>query len=136
MIVYAKENMDSSTIEVCSGDCEVLVIHPEKVADARKRLPDGGLIQDAAEFFKVLGDPTRIKILNTLAIDEMCVCDISAVLDMSQSAVSHQLRILKQARMVRYRKDGKVVYYSLDDSHVSDIYLAGLTHVRELGGRP
>ncbi len=124
--------MGTNDIELCSGDCQVLVIHPQKVEAARARLPDERLLRDVADFFKVLGDPTRIRIINTLAGDEMCVCDICAVLDMSQSAVSHQLRILKQARMVRYRKEGKVVYYRLDDDHVAAIYESGLGHLREM----
>ncbi len=118
-------------IELCAGVCEVLVIHPEKVARARERLPGGSLLRDVAEFFRILGDPTRIRIINTLAGDEMCVCDLCATLDMNQSAVSHQLKTLKQARMVRYRREGKVVYYSLDDEHVAAIYESGLGHVRE-----
>ena len=122
---------NAGDIEFCAGICEVLVIHPEKVALARASLPEGSLLRDVAEFFRILGDPTRIKIINTLAVDEMCVCDLCAALDMSQSAVSHQVKTLKQARMVRYRREGKVVYYSLDDAHVAAIYESGLGHLRE-----
>lgn len=82
-----------------------------------------------AEFFKVLGDPTRIKILYALSVNEMCVCDISKLLNMTQSAVSHQLRVLRAARLVKYRKEGKVVYYSLDDEHVENVFRQGLDHI-------
>ena len=86
---------------------------------------------DLAELFKIFGDSTRINILNALTISEMCVCDIAAALNMTQSAISHQLRVLKQSKLVKYRKDGKVVYYSLDDQHVSDILEQGLIHLDE-----
>ncbi|HOE56875.1 MAG TPA: metalloregulator ArsR/SmtB family transcription factor, partial [Bacillota bacterium] len=83
------------------------------------------------ELFKVFGDTTRIKILCALFESEMCVCDIAALLNMNQSAISHQLRVLKQARLVKYRKEGKVVYYSLDDEHVKQVFEVGLMHVNE-----
>jgi len=79
----------------------------------------------------VFGDTTRIKILYALFASEMCVCDIAALINMTQSAISHQLRILKQARLVKYRKDGKIVYYSLDDEHVKQIFDQGLHHITE-----
>ncbi len=88
-------------------------------------------LYDLADLFKVLGDTTRIKILCALFQAEMCVCDISALLGMTQSAISHQLRVLKQARLVKYRKEGKVVYYSLDDEHVESIFDKGLIHISE-----
>ncbi|HHW91369.1 MAG TPA: helix-turn-helix transcriptional regulator [Firmicutes bacterium] len=83
-----------------------------------------------AETFKVLGDPTRIKILSALSEEELCVCDLSAVLDMSVSAISHQLRVLKGARLVKYRREGKNIFYSLDDEHVISLFRLALEHVR------
>jgi len=97
----------------------------------RECIPKEETLYDLADLFKVFGDTTRIKILCTLLQEEMCVCDIAALLDMSQSAISHQLRVLKQARLVKYRKEGKVVYYSLDDDHVKEIFDKGLLHVNE-----
>lgn len=94
-------------------------------------MPREELLYDLAELFKVFGDTTRIKILCALFEAEMCVCDIAALLGMNQSAISHQLRVLKQARLVKYRKDGKVVYYSLDDEHVKHIFGQGLVHINE-----
>ena len=97
----------------------------------KNKMPDEENLYDLAELFKVFGDSTRIKILWSLADAEMCVCDIAALLSMTQSAISHQLRILKQARLVKNRKEGKVVYYSLDDAHVKQIFEQGLVHINE-----
>jgi ArsR family transcriptional regulator len=94
-------------------------------------MPSEEDLYDLAELFKVFGDTTRIKILCALVEAEMCVCDIAALLNMTQSSISHQLRILKQARLVRYRRDGKVVYYSIDDEHVKQIFDQGLIHLKE-----
>ncbi|KXS40511.1 MULTISPECIES: ArsR/SmtB family transcription factor [unclassified Candidatus Frackibacter] len=89
------------------------------------------IIQKLAATFKVLGDPTRIKIINILANKELCVCDISELLDMTQSAISHQLRKLRDLNLVKYRKEGRVVYYSLDDHHILQLFNQGLEHVME-----
>ena len=94
-------------------------------------MPDEGTLCDLAEFFKVFADSTRIKILYALANKELCVCDIWQSLGLTQSAVSHQLRILKQMRLVKYRKEGKTIYYSLDDDHIQSILNGGLEHVME-----
>ena len=88
-------------------------------------------IKKMAEFFKVFGDTTRIKVLSALSVSELCVCDLAVLLNMTQSAVSHQLRLLKQARIVKYRKAGKIVYYSLDDAHVNTILAQGHQHLAE-----
>lgn len=88
-------------------------------------------IHDLADLFKVFGDSTRIRILSVLSEGELCVCDIAAALNMTQSAISHQLRILKGTRLVKFRKEGKTVYYSLADSHVETILKQGMDHVRE-----
>jgi len=116
-----------NTIERC--DCEV--IHEETVNQVRDKMPQEETLYNLAELFKVFGDSTRIKILWALDEAEMCVCDISVLLNMTQSAISHQLRVLKQAKLVKNRKEGKVVYYSLDDEHVKQIFDQGLTHINE-----
>ena len=111
--------------------CSCSYIHEEVVVKVRESMPEEEALYDLAELFKVFGDTTRIKILCALFESEMCVCDIAALLCMNQSAISHQLRVLKQARLVKYRKDGKAVYYSLDDDHVKQIFDQGLVHVNE-----
>jgi len=102
-----------------------------KAEELKKRLPVEEEIQDLAEFFKVFGDPTRIRILFLLKQGEYCVHDISCLIEMNQTAVSHQLKSLRQARLVKYRKDGKQVFYSLNDSHIEDILAIGLDHYSE-----
>jgi len=114
-------------IEKC--DCDV--IHEEVVNQVRNQMPQEESLYELAELFKVFGDSTRIKILWALDASEMCVCDIAVLLNMTQSAISHQLRVLKQAKLVRSRKDGKIVYYSLDDEHVRQIFDQGLIHIGE-----
>jgi ArsR family transcriptional regulator len=111
--------------------CSCTIIHEDVVNRVRETLISEEQAINVAEFFKVFGDATRIKIINALFASEMCVCDISALLGMNQSAISHQLRTLKQARLIKNRKDGKVVYYSLDDEHIKEIFDKGLTHVKE-----
>ena len=111
--------------------CASPIIHFDIVRRAEKSLPSHEVLYEVADFFKIFGDSTRIKILWSLFFSEMCVCDMCAVLRMEQSAVSHQLRILKQSRLVKNRRDGKVVYYSLDDNHVKSIINQALEHVSE-----
>lgn len=111
--------------------CDCDVIHEDTVKKVRELLPPLEELYSLAEVFKVFGDTTRIRILCALFEAEMCVCDIAYLLDMTQSAISHQLRLLKQARLVRSRRDGKTVYYSLDDEHVKMIFDQGLVHARE-----
>jgi ArsR family transcriptional regulator, lead/cadmium/zinc/bismuth-responsive transcriptional repressor len=118
-------------IKTFSENCSCLVIHEDIVNNARNAMPQAETLYDLAELFKVFGDTTRIKIICALFESEMCVCDIAALLCMNQSAISHQLRVLKQARLVKYRKDGKVVYYSLDDEHIKLIFDLGLIHIKE-----
>ena len=121
-------NKNTDPIERCNCD----VIHEDIVNYVMKRMPEEETLYDLAELFKVFGDSTRIRILWALDESEMCVCDIAAVLNMTQSAISHQLRVLKQARLVKNRRDGKVVYYSLDDEHIRQIFDQGLNHIREM----
>jgi ArsR family transcriptional regulator len=111
--------------------CNCNVIHEEIVNMVRAKMPMEENLYDLAELFKVFGDSTRIKILWALDEAEMCVCDIAVLLNMTQSAISHQLRVLKQARLVKYRKDGKIVFYSLEDEHIKQIFEQGLTHINE-----
>ena len=112
-----------------SESCSCNVIHKEVVENVKNKLPKEETLYDLAELFKVFGDSTRIKIICSLFESEMCVCDLAALLEMTQSAISHQLRVLRQAHLVNYRKEGKVVYYSLDDDHIKMLYEQGLVHV-------
>ena len=106
-------------------NCNVNIIHEDIVVRVKDKLPAEETLYDLAELFKVFGDTTRIKIICALFESEMCVCDLSCLLNMTQSAISHQLRVLKSARLVKFRRKGKVVYYSLDDEHIKHIYDAG-----------
>jgi ArsR family transcriptional regulator len=112
-------------VELCQHTCD----HPDVVDKVRKAMPEERLQQDVAQLFKVLGDHTRIRILNALYRSELCVCDLTTILGMNQSAVSHQLRVLRDAKIVRSRKQGKNVLYSLDDSHISGLIRLGFEHV-------
>lgn len=111
--------------------CDSNTIHKDVVNDVREHMPDEDILIDLAEVFKVFGDSTRVKILCALLRAEMCVCDISALLGMTKSSISHQLRILRQSKLVKNRKDGRVVYYSLSDDHVKSIFDQALAHVCE-----
>ena len=111
--------------------CEAECIHTDIVAEIAKALPPIDTLYDLGELFKVFGDSTRIRILYVLFEHEVCVCDISNILNMSVSAISHQLRVLKSADLVTFRKEGKVCYYSLADSHVKSIIRQGFDHVTE-----
>lgn len=120
-------DMENDNIETCN----CTIIHEDVVNKVMKSIPDEETLYDLADLFKVFGDSTRIKVLCALFQTEMCVCDIAALLGMTQSAISHQLRVLKQARLVKYKREGKVVYYSLDDEHVKSIFDQGLIHISE-----
>ena len=117
---------ESHTCE--SHTCESHTQVVEKVAN---ELPDEEILYDVAELFKVFGDSTRVRIICALFESEMCVCGIAEVLGMTQSAISHQLRVLKQARLVKYRREGKTVFYSLADSHIKTIFNQAFEHVME-----
>ncbi len=111
---------------------ECNVIHNDVIKKVKGTMPSDELIFDVAELFKVFGDSTRMKIICALLEEELCVCDIAAITKTTQSAISHQLRVLKQAKLVKYRKEGKVVYYSLDDEHVREIFMKGREHIEEI----
>lgn len=118
-------------LEVEEGTCEFMHVHEDIVHQVEKVLPEEQELLDLSEFFKVFGDSTRIKILYVLSQSEMCVCDIATLLQMGQSAISHQLRILKQMRLVKFRRDGKTVFYSLSDDHIQTILAQGMEHINE-----
>ena len=109
--------------------CSIALIDETKVAATRAAMPPDEILVQLAETFRVLGDPTRVRILQALSLAELCVCDIASLLGTTKSAVSHQLRLLRSLRVVKYRKDGRIVYYSLDDSHVGNLLCEGLNHV-------
>lgn len=114
-----------------SDVCEVECLHPERVNRVREKLKPAETITALAETFRVLGDPTRISIVWALSMEELCVCDLANLLGMSQSAVSHSLRALRQLRLVRFRKVGKIAYYTLDDDHIVNLLAEGTRHVEE-----
>jgi ArsR family transcriptional regulator len=114
--------------DVC---CEYMHIHEDVVKKVNEQMPDEEILYDLAELFKTFGDSTRIRILFALFESEMCVCDIAQLLGMSQSAISHQLRALKQSKLVKYRREGKTVFYSLADNHVYTMLGQGMEHITE-----
>lgn len=119
--------IDQNGVERCDECCT----HSDLIHAVEPQMPDEEQLYDLAELFKMFGDTTRIRILYVLFESEMCVCDIAEVLKMTQSAISHQLRLLKQAKLVKNRREGKTVYYSLADEHVRTIIYQGMEHVEE-----
>ena len=111
--------------------CDFYQVHEDVVKAVTAKMPDEDELYDLAEIFKVFGDSTRIKILYVLFESEMCVCDIAQLLNMNQSAISHQLKILKQSRLLKSRREGIAVFYSLADGHVRTIINQGLEHIEE-----
>lgn len=111
--------------------CDYIHIHEDTVRKVQEAMPEEEILYDLAEFYKIFADSTRIRILYVLLQAEMCVCDIGKILGVSQSAVSHQLRQLKQMKLVKYRREGKTIFYSLSDSHIESIISQGLEHIRE-----
>ncbi len=114
-----------------SDVCEIKSVDNRKVASVRKKMLSDNEALRLSETFSVLADPTRTKIIYALSMEELCVCDIAGILGATVSAVSHQLRILRNMRLVKFRKESKMVYYSLDDEHISRLFSEGLKHVRE-----
>ena len=111
--------------------CKTSIVDPEKVALVKAKLPGSNDIIRLSETFKALGDPTRLQIVLALSYQELCVCDLAMVVNMSISAISHQLRILKGMKIVSFRKFGKMVYYSLDDDHIRNLVNETMTHISE-----
>ena len=116
-------------IEQIACDCEV--IHEEVVNRVRASMPDSGNFYDLANLYKMFADNTRVRILWAISCEEMCVCDLAVLLGMTKSAISHQLKLLRMSNLVKFDKQGKVVYYSLADSHVKDIFEKGFEHIEE-----
>lgn len=114
-----------------NATCDCDMVHKEVVEEVRRKFPADELLGDLSDFFKVIGDGTRIRILWALDENEMCVCDIANLLNMTKSAVSHQLRALREANLVKFRKVGKEAMYSLSDGHVKEIFEQGLIHIQE-----
>ena len=114
-------------MDLCQDKC----IHKDRAEYVFKHFPDPAVINDVAGIFKALGEPTRLKIVTALLYSELCVCDLSVICGLSESAVSHQLRILRNMRVVRNRREGKIVYYQLDDDHVRDLIRDSIKHVAE-----
>ncbi len=111
--------------------CEIRSVNQEGVQAALEGMPDNGDILSLADTFKVLADPTRLRIIAALSSQELCVCDLALILNITGSAVSHQLRIMRGQRIVTYRKEGKIAYYTLDDEHIEALFSVGLKHVTE-----
>lgn len=112
-------------------NCLCKFIPPKKIEQILKSMPDNSQIEKLSELFKLLGDPTRLRIIHILMHQELCVADLSALLKMQQPAVSQQLKLLRLSRLVKYRKDGKTVYYTLDDEHVSQLFSIAYKHLQE-----
>ena len=111
--------------------CSSTIIHEDILEKVKQEMTDDETLFDMAAEFKVLSDPTRLKIINALMLSEMCVCDISALLNMSQPAISHHLKSLRQTHLIKYRRDGKIAYYSLENEHIKLLFSQCLTHVTE-----
>jgi DNA-binding transcriptional ArsR family regulator len=123
--------MKNKAMRLEEDGCRVRVVHPDRVNRARTEAIPESEMERLALTFKVLGDPTRLKIFVALSGGEMCVCDLAACLGLSESAVSHQLRRMREQALVKPRREGQVLYYSLDDGHVAELLRLGFEHVRE-----
>jgi ArsR family transcriptional regulator, lead/cadmium/zinc/bismuth-responsive transcriptional repressor len=123
--------MSEKATQTVADACEIRFVDEKKVKNVRKAMKTTAAVSALAETFKILGDPTRIKIAFALSKEELCVCDVANLLGLSQSAVSHSLRTLRQMKLVKLRKEGKTAYYSLDDEHISNLLDIGFRHVEE-----
>lgn len=126
-IIKVVNKMSLSDVE----HCDAYEVHEELLKNVNSKMPEEDELYDLAELFKVFGDSTRIRILFVLFEAEVCVCDLAEILNMTQSAISHQLKILKQSKLVKSRREGKSVFYSLADSHVRSIIAQGREHIEE-----
>ncbi|TQI66029.1 metalloregulator ArsR/SmtB family transcription factor [Clostridium sp. KNHs216] len=111
--------------------CSCTVIHEDIVRKVKGELAEDTQLVKIAELFKAMSDPTRLKIINALILSEMCVCDLACLLKMTQPAISHHLKTLRQTQLIKYRRDGKIVYYSLDDAHIAPLFQQGYEHISE-----
>lgn len=125
------KSMSEKATQSVGDACEIQFIDEKKVKNVRKAMKSVAAVSALAETFKILGDSTRIKIAFALSKEELCVCDIANLLGVSQSAVSHSLRVLRQMKLVKFRKEGKIAYYSLDDEHISNLLDIGFHHIEE-----
>jgi DNA-binding transcriptional ArsR family regulator len=124
--------MENNNLESNNDDvCEVFVAHEDAVKRVKERMPSEEQYSDLSEFLKIFGNPTRLKIISLLCVEDLCVCDICEALDLNQTTVSNQLRILRANNIVKYKKEGKMVRYSLADLHIEMIYKVGLEHILE-----
>ena len=114
-----------------ANSCECLHVHTDAIKAVKAQLPSDETLFELSDLFKLFGDTTRIKILYLLFEKELCVCDIAALLNMTQSAISHQLKVLKNSKLVKFRREGKVVFYRLSDNHVKSIIAQGMEHLTE-----
>jgi len=126
-----KQEKEKIEKEIEDYSCGFMHVHQDIVKKVEDVMPGEQQLLDLSDFFKVFGDSTRIKILYVLSQSEMCVCDIASLLQMGQSAISHQLRVLKQMRLVTFRKEGKTVFYRLADAHIQTILAQGMEHINE-----
>lgn len=124
--------MSGKATQTIGDSCEIQFVDEQKVENARRAMKSAETISLLADTFKILGDPTRIKIAFALSKEELCVCDIANLLGVSQSAVSHSLRTLRQMKLVKFRREGKIAYYTLDDEHIVSLLEEGFRHVEEL----
>jgi len=124
--------MASPSRKSIADACEIKFVDERKVKRVQRAMKQDRAVTTLAETFKLLGDPTRVKIAFALAREELCVCDLANLFGVSQSAVSHSLRALRQMRLVRFRKEGKIAYYALDDNHIARLLDEGFRHVEEL----
>jgi ArsR family transcriptional regulator, lead/cadmium/zinc/bismuth-responsive transcriptional repressor len=123
--------MDSKTLLDMDDLCDSSCVHTAEVERAKAKMPPEEVLCALGDFFKTFGDSTRVRIVSALISGELCVCDIAAALDMTVSAVSHQLRVLRQSKIVRTRRDGKQIFYSIEDEHVGILFTVALEHIRE-----
>mgnify|MGYP002523546426 CR=1 FL=1 len=124
--------MENNNLENKNDDvCEVFNSHEDAVARVKERMPSEEEYSDLSEFFKIFGNPTRLKIISLLCVEDLCVCDICDALELNQTTVSNQLRILRANNIVKYQKEGKMARYSLTDLHIEMIYKVGLEHILE-----
>ena len=130
-IDYQMMNLGLPTNNELKNNDDVVYVHDDIVEKVKKRMPEENLLRELADFYKVFGDTTRIRILCVLLESEMCVCDLAEVTGASQSAISHQLRVLKQMKLVKNRREGKTVFYSLADGHIQSIISQGMEHITE-----
>lgn len=129
-LLYSATTNLEKLIESCPS-CDIVCIHSERIKSVSHKLIHSEQAGDLADLFKTLADPTRVKIIDALSKAEFCVCDLAEILGLSQSATSHQLRVLRNSKLVKYRREGKMIYYTLDDEHVLGLYSQGLEHISE-----